>query len=63
MNKFLSKIHQVLRHSITNNVKANDLTAKVVKEKQKDLDELKKTNGVIKVMIESGELNLKVVER
>jgi len=63
MNKFLSKLHQVLGCSLTKNIRASDLTAKVVKEKEKDLSKLKKTNGVIKVLIESGELNLKVINK
>jgi len=56
MNKFLSKVHDFFGYSLTKNVKATELTARVVHEKQKDLSNLKKTNGVIKVMIESGEL-------
>ena len=60
MNKFLSKLNNFFGYSLTKNVKATELTARVVHEKQKDLSNLKKTNGVIKVMIESGELNLKV---
>jgi len=63
MNKFLSKLNNFFGYSLTKNVKANDLTAKVVHEKQKDLSDLKKTNGVIKVMIESGELNFKLIKK
>jgi len=63
MNKFLSKIHQAFGCSLTKNIRASDLTAKVVKEKERDLSKLKKTNGVIKVLIESGELNLKVINK
>ena len=62
MNKFLTKIHRIFGCSMTKNVKADSLKSKIVEEKQKDLKDLKKTNGIIKVMIQSGELNLKVVK-
>jgi len=62
MNKFLTKMHDVFGWNLTKNCKAETLTSKVVKEKEKDIRGLKKTNGIIKVMIQSGELNLKVVK-
>jgi dsRNA-specific ribonuclease len=38
------------------------LRNKIINGKVKDINDLKKTNGVIKVMIEKGELSLKIVK-
>ena len=60
MNKFLQGIHRFFCRNLTKNHQADTLKAKIMEEKHKDLQGLKKTNGIIKVMIESGELNLKI---
>jgi len=38
------------------------LRNKVINGKAKDINDLKKTNGVIRVMIEKGEFNLRVIK-
>ena len=63
MNKFLTKVYDFFGCNLTKNNKANNIKIKVVKGKQKALQDLKKTNGIIKVMIESGELNLKLIKK
>jgi len=60
MNKFLQRIHHFFGCNVTKNHQADNLKAKIMQEKHKDLRELKKTNGIIKVMIEKGEFNIKI---
>ena len=60
MNKFLQRIHHFFGCNLTKNHQADALKTKIMQGKQKDLRELKKTNGIIRIMIESGELRLRV---
>ena len=60
MNKFLQRIHHFFGCNLTENHQADNLKAKIMQEKHKDLRELKKTNGIIKVMIEKGEFDIKI---
>ena len=60
MNKFLQRIYHFFGCNLTENHQADNLKAKIMQEKHKDLRELKKTNGIIKVMIEKGEISLKI---
>ena len=63
MNRLLQKIHHLFGHNITKNSKADTLKSKIMEERQKDIQGLKKTNGIIKVMIEKGELEFKIVKK
>jgi len=63
MNKFLQKIYNRLGDNIVKNINVEDLKTKVMNGKQKDIRELKKTNGVIKIMIEKGEIELRIVKK
>ena len=60
MNKFLQRIHHFFGCNLTKNHQADTLKTKIMQGKQKDLRELKKTNGIIKVLIERGEFNIKI---
>jgi len=60
MNKFLQRIHHFFGCNLTKNSEADILKEKIMRGKRKDLRELKKTNGIIKVMIEKGEISLKI---
>jgi len=60
MNKFLEGVHRLFCRDLIKNDKADALRAKIMNGKQKDIRELKKTNGIIKVMIEKGEIELKI---
>jgi len=63
MNKFLQKIYNRLGDNIVKNINVETLKTKVMNGKQKDIRELKKTNGVIKIMIEKGEIELRIVKK
>lgn len=63
MNRFLQRIHYLFGYKSTKNPQVETLKAKIIREKQKDIREVKKTNGIIKVMIERGEIELKIVKK
>lgn len=63
MNRLLQKIHHLFHCNITKNSQADTLKSKIMQEKQKDIQELKKTNGIIRILIEKGELELKIIKK
>jgi len=60
MNKFLQKIHHLFCHNLTKNSQVDALKTKIIQERRKDIREIKKTNGIIKIMIEKGEFDIKI---
>jgi len=65
MNIFGRMMHKVLgcngKSMGETNVELNGLRHKVLKEKKNDIKDVKKTNNTIKVMIQSGVVELKVI--
>ena len=60
MNKFLQKIHHLFCQNLTKNSQVDALKTKIIQERRKDIREIKKTNGIIKIMIEKGEFDIKI---
>ena len=63
MNKILRGIHQLLGCNVVKRLQVDKLRTKVMEEKQKDIQKLKKTNGIIRVMIEKGEVEFRVIKK
>ena len=63
MNRFLQKIHDLFGRNVTKNPQVNTLKAKIIRERHKDMKQLRKTNGIIRVMIEKGEIEFKIVKK
>ena len=63
MNRFLQRIHRLFGCKSTKNPQADTLKSKIMQERHKDMWELRKTNGIIKVMIEKGEIELKIIKK
>ena len=63
MNKFLRTLHRLIGCEHKNTANPDTLKRKITSENSKNIEEIKHTNSVIKVMIEKGEFNLKIVKK
>ena len=62
MNKFWQVFHRLIGCKKPKN-NPSVLKQKIISEKLKSIQQIKQTNGTIKVMIEKGEIELKLVKK
>jgi len=64
MNGFWKRFHRLIGcKEVKNDPNPDSLKQKIISEKLKNVQMMKKTNGVIKVMIEKGELQLTIAKK
>ena len=64
MNKVWKLFHRLIGcKEVKNNPNPDTLKRKIVSEKLKNIQKIKETNGVMKIMIEKGELTLKIAKK
>jgi hypothetical protein len=67
MNKAWQIFHRLIgckkTEEVGNKLNPDSLKRKIMLEKHKDIQKLKQTNGIIKVMIEKGELELRITKK
>ena len=64
MNKAWKIFHRLIGcKKAKNNPNPDVLKRKIVSEKLKNIQKIKETNGVMKIMIEKGELSLRIAKK